>query len=418
MKSRRKLVLTLVFLIPLTVIFSQCLTLSPKSQDPRGDKYAGAAKCMQCHKDVYNDYLHTAHFTTTRLANASTVHGDFMPGHNVYYFSKDLKVVMEKHKDGIYQVAYYKGKQIRSERFDLVFGGVKAESYLYWHDNELFQLPISYFNALHNWTDSPGFDTVNADYGRMIGDRCFQCHSSYIRQIPSGSQSVTNPVVKYDKSSLILGVDCERCHGPGADHVDFQTSHPDDKKGHFITFYASLPRARKLDMCATCHSGNKERLIKNIFAFKPGDTLATYKEFDFYQQPTVDSSKLDVHGNQYQLLSSSQCFIKSSMDCATCHNVHANQRQDVALFSQKCMDCHKAASHNFCPVAKQIGGVIKSNCIDCHMPARSSNVIAVQTSDKGRAVPYLVRTHHIAIYPDAAQTVLKIFKKTNKLQAN
>jgi hypothetical protein len=29
-----------------------------------------------------------------------------------------------------------------------------------------------------------------------------------------------------------------------------------------------------------------------------------------------------------------------------------------------------------------------------------------------------VRTHHIAIYPDAAKAVMDMFKKTNKLQAN
>jgi hypothetical protein len=418
MKSKRRLFLALVFLIPLTVIFSQCLTLSPKTNDPRGGNYVGAAKCMQCHKEIYDDYLHTAHFASMRLADTNTVHGDFTPGHNVYNFNKDLKVVMEKHKDGLYQVAYYKGKQIKSERFDLIFGGVKAESYLYWHDNELYQLPISYFYGLHQWTDSPGFDTTQANYSRMIGDRCFQCHASYISRIPSNSQSITKPVIKYDKASLILGVDCERCHGPGADHVNFQTAHPDDKTAHFITSYKSLPRARKLDMCAICHSGNKEMMIRNIFAFKPGDTLANYKETDLYQHPVVDSSKLDVHGNQYQLLSSSKCFLNSNLDCATCHNVHANQRDDVALFSQKCMNCHKTETHNFCPMAQQLGAAIKSNCIDCHMPARSSNVIAVQTSGKGRAVPYLVRTHHIAIYPDAAQSVMNYYKRTSKLQAN
>jgi len=418
MKSNRKLILALVFLIPLTVIFSQCLTISHKSQDPRGDAYAGATKCLQCHKEIYNDYLHTAHFSSTRLADIHTMNGDFTPGHNVYYFSKDLKVVMEKHSDGLYQVAYLKGKQIKSEKFDLVFGGIKAESYLYWHDNELFQLPISYFNALHQWTDSPGFDTVSANYTRMIGDRCFQCHSSYIQQIASGSQSITSPVIKYDPASLIMGVDCERCHGPGANHVDYQLAHPEDKTAHFMVSYKSLPRARKLDMCAVCHSGNKELMIRNIFAFKPGDTLANFKEEDLYQHPAVDSAKLDVHGNQYQLLSSSKCFLNSNMDCATCHNVHANQRQDIALFSQKCMDCHKTATHNFCPVASKIGGIIKSNCIDCHMPARSSNVIAVQTSGKGRAVPYLVRTHHIAVYPDASQAVIDYLKKYNKLQAD
>jgi hypothetical protein len=417
MKSRRKLVLGLIFLIPLTVIFSQCLTYDKHSGDPRGDIFTGSATCLKCHKDVYSDYIHTAHFTGSRLADIHTISGDFRPGHNVYAFSKDLKVVMEKRKDGLYQVEYFKGKEVKAARFDITFGGVKAESYLYWHDNELFQLPISYFKALSSWTDSPGFDTVNANYTRIIGDRCFQCHTSYIKKIPTNSQSLGQPVIKYDPKSLILGIDCERCHGPGANHVQYHLDNPNDKEAHYIVSYASLPRARKLDMCAVCHSGTKEMLIRNIFAFKPGDTLANFKEQAPYQG-TPDSAKMDVHGNQYQLLASSKCFINSNMDCATCHNVHKSQRMDVAMFSQKCMDCHKTETHNFCKMAPQIGSIIKNNCIDCHMPARSSNIIAVHTADKGRAIPYVVRTHHIAIYADAAESVMKNLKKTNKLQAD
>ena len=49
------------------------------------------------------------------------------------------------------------------------------------------------------------------------------------------------------------------------------------------------------------------------------------------------------------------------------------------------------------------------------MPARSSNVIAIETEGKGRSVPYFVRTHHIAVYADASQAVMNNLKKYNKL---
>lgn len=227
------------------------------------------------------------------------------------------------------------------------------------------------------------------------------------------TQSLTR-VVEYDKNSLILGIDCERCHGPAANHVNYQLDNPDDKKGKYITTYASLTRAQKMDMCAVCHSGNKDRLIRNIFAFKSGDTLANFKETVLYQQ-AVDTAKLDVHGNQNQLLASSKCFLNSNMDCATCHDVHVNNRQNLAIYSQKCISCHSTANHNFCPMAASIGGMIKSNCIDCHMPARPSNIIAVETAGKGKISPYMVRTHHIAVYADATQAVLSMLKKNNKL---
>jgi len=414
MKKNRKLFLIAVFIVPLVFIFSQCLTVTNKP-DPRGDVFAGSSTCVNCHKDVYDSYLHTAHFLTTRLADIHTIGGSFFGHENTFYFSKDLKVVMESRADGLYQVAYNKGKEVKAERFDVTFGGVKAESYLSWQGNQMYQLPMSYFKALNGWTNSPGFDSTYVDYSRMIGRRCFECHSSYIKDLPGQDQglgSLANEA--FDKNSLILGIDCERCHGPAANHVNYQTAFPEEKKAKYIATYASLSRAQKINMCAVCHSGNKNHILHTVFAFKPGDNLANFVETPPYQFPG-DSAKLDVHANQSQLLASSKCFINSNMDCSTCHNVHKNERQNLALFSQKCMSCHTTANHNFCPIAPKLGAAIKNNCIDCHMPAKKSSVIAIETQGKGKQRPYLVRTHHIAIYPEESQKIIDYLKNNNKL---
>ena len=415
MKKKRNIFLIGVFIVPLVLIFSQCLTISAKP-DPRGDVFAGSSTSIKCHKDVYDNYLHTAHFSTTRLADIHTIGGNFNGHDNTFYFSKDLKIVMESRPDGLYQVAYNKGKEVKAERFDITFGGVKAESYLSWQGNQIYQLPMSYFKALNGWTNSPGFDSTYADYSRTIGRRCFECHSSYIKDLPSQNQSFTAVLSKeeFDKNSLILGIDCERCHGPAANHVNYQTQFPEEKKAKYIATYASLSREAKINMCAVCHSGNKNHIVHTVFAYKPSDKLSDFVETPPYQLPG-DSTKLDVHANQSQLLGSSKCFINSNMDCATCHDVHHNERQNLALFSQKCMNCHTTANHNFCPLASKLGAAIKSNCIDCHMPAKPSSVIAVETQGSGKKEPYLVRTHHIAIYPEESQKIIEYLKKNNKL---
>jgi hypothetical protein len=410
-------VLILVFAIPLLAIFSQCQYFTAAPPDQRGELYAGSSTCIKCHKDVYTDYLHTAHFNTTRLANEHSISGSFKPGSNVFAFNKDLKVVMEKRDSGWYQVAYLKGKVISAQRFDITFGGVKAETYLYWKGNQLYQLPMSYFKALHNWTNSPGYNTSYVDFNRPIGTRCFECHSSYIKELPQQTHSLQRDI-NFDKTSLILGIDCERCHGPALNHVNYQTAYPEEKKAKYITTYASLSRVQKIDMCAVCHSGNSGTMLRSTFAFKPGDDLAKFKVVELFQTDN-NPDKLDVHGNQSQLLQSSKCFMMSKMDCITCHNVHTNDRQQIAMYSQKCMGCHTMANHNFCPEAPKLGAVIKTNCIDCHMPAKPSNVIAVGTSlSPGMAVPYLVRTHRIAIYADAAQAVINKLKNNNQLPVN
>lgn len=412
MKNNRKLFLTLVFIAPLVIIFSQCLTINKDKPDPRGNAYAGSSTCIKCHRDVYDNYLHTPHFSTTRLANIHSIGGSFDHGKNEYYFSKDQKVVMEQRKDGLYQVAYVNGKVVNAQRFDITFGGVKAESYLYWKGNATYQLPLSYFKAL-GWTNSPGFESAYANYGRVIGRRCFECHASYIKDLPMEDHSLTETET-FDKSSVVLGIDCERCHGPLANHVNYHTDYPNEKDAKYVTTYLSLSRAQRIDMCAVCHSGNKHRILHTTFDFQPGDTLYNFIEIPLFPEP-VDSAKLDVHGNQAQLLASSKCFINSKMDCATCHNVHKNERGNLALFSQKCMACHNTVNHNFCPMVSSLGAAIKNNCIDCHMPARSSNVIAVENAGKGTTVPYFVRTHHIAVYADASQKVINHLKASDKL---
>ncbi len=411
MKGKRTILLIIVFLVPLVLIFSQCFNQDQK-QDPRGSVYAGSASCKKCHQDTYNSYLHTAHYQASGLASGHNIHGSFAKNSNVYQFNNLIKVVMEKRKDGFYQVAYKNNKAFEAHRFDITFGGVKGETYLYWKGNQVYQLPMSYFNALHSWANSPGYDSTTVNFSRVIGRRCFECHSSYITELPQQTQSLQR-AEELDKKSMVLSIDCERCHGPSANHVDYHTEFPDEKNARYIKTYNSLSRQQKLDMCALCHSGNKEAMLITAFAFKPGDTLAKFKEVEFYHGNT-NPDKLDVHGNQTQLLAASSCFMKSNMDCVTCHDTHTNERANLVLYSQRCINCHKNSTHSFTKNALGLNVIIKKNCIDCHMPAKPSDAIAVKTSAKRTAVPYLVRTHHITIYPKESEKILAYIKSNNK----
>jgi HrpA-like RNA helicase len=410
MVSKRTLLLSLVFLIPLSVMLTECY--NNKKEDARGQVFAGSATCISCHKDVYNSYIHTAHFETSRPAALETIHGSFNKGHNVFSFGNGTSVTMEKRKDGLYQAGYEHGKPTTAEKFDITIGGVKAETYLYWKGNKLFELPMSYFSALHSWTNSPGYDTERIDFTRPIVRRCMECHSSYINELPNPNLSLTNRAVEFDKSSLIYGIDCERCHGPAANHVNFHTQFPEVKKAKYITTYNALTRQQKLDACAVCHSGNKDVFIRSAFVFKQGDTLAKFKEHNFAQQNT-NPATLDVHGNQNGLLSSSKCFVMSNMNCNTCHNVHKKESGNLVLYSQRCMSCHTTANHNVCKLLPKLGDVIKKNCIDCHMPVKPSNMIQVEANGSKLKVPYLVRTHRIAIYPQETKKIIAFINSQN-----
>lgn len=392
----------LIALIPLSFILTQCFTSTAK--DPRGELYAGSESCVKCHSSVYDSYIHTAHFQSSRPASLNNIGGSFAKGSNVFEYGNGFKVVMEKRGDSLYQTGYLNGKKQAEAPFDVAIGGVKAQTYLYWKGSQLFELPVSYFTAVHAWANSPGYAMGYINFQRPILKKCLECHTSFVDDVAPEKMEIG-----FDKATLIYGIDCERCHGPAANHVNYHTAYPEEKKAKYITTYSSLTRAQKMDACALCHSGNKGVFQRSSYTFKMGDTLAKFKTPDFYSN-NLKNPPLDVHGNQTALLSSSKCFIMSNMDCNTCHDPHARQDKGLAIYTPKCLSCHSEAKHNFCPLGTKLGTAINSYCINCHMPQQASHIIQLKSSEGKMDTPYLLRTHHIAVYPEETEKVLAFIK--------
>lgn len=399
------LVITIVFLIILTL--SQCINRKDQAanSDPRGEEYADADKCNNCHKDIYNSYLHTAHHNSSSPATKETVKGNFEPKANEYFYRPDVKIVMEQRNDGLYQVAYKDNVEKQANRFDVAIGsGRKAQTYLYWVEDNAYQLPISYFVPAKSWVNSPGYPPHQVRFDRNIPIGCFECHSTCIK-VTSNAVVGENIIDNFDKNSIQYGIDCQRCHGPAARHVSFHEEHPEEKAPKFITRYSSLSRQQQVSMCAVCHSGIQQTLM-STFQFKPGDTLTN--KFFAPAAPVNNINDLDVHGNQTQLLRASACYLKSkTLTCSSCHNTHLTEREDIALFSQRCINCHNNTSHNLGPMESKLGSSIIKNCIDCHMPAKPSKVITLLSNAQASATPDLIRTHLIKIYPEESERFLK-----------
>jgi hypothetical protein len=411
--STSKLAITAVIVV-LIIALSQCVgtpdeTAGPETlaaADVRGAGYIGAAACSNCHKDIHTSYLATAHRNTSAFPSIAAIKGSFEPGKNAFHYRSNVKVAMEQRSNGLFQVAYMDEQEKQAFPFGVVVGsGRKAQTYLYWYDDNVFQLPVSYSVWANNWVNSPSYPADKVRFDRLINIGCFECHGSYIER--KGTQQEGNRMVDYfDKTKVIYGMDCERCHGPAAEHVSFHTSHPEEKKPQHIALYKQLNRQQQTALCAQCHSGG--HTTKNsIFYFKPGDSLTQY--FSSPISTGRDVSQLDVHGNQYQLLSGSKCYIKSnSLTCTSCHNSHVQERENMAVFSQRCASCHSSVKHSF---ATQVSAnAINNNCIDCHMPALPSRAITMKKEDKTEADPNLVRTHFISNYPEATRKFIEKHK--------
>jgi hypothetical protein len=437
--NRKRLSFVILLVAGVVALLSRCM--SPEAgphTDPRGPGYAGMAACLDCHKGRGSTYRGTAHALTSRVADIHTVAGPFGRGvaaggagaaagaDNEFIYDADHKVIMEERDSGLFQVAVTaRGRE--AHRFDIAVGsGRKAQTYLYWSGDGVFQLPVSYFLTEHSWANSPYYPPDSIWFDRAVGVGCFECHSSYIGTKAMLHKNFFEGTPQYDRATLVYGVDCERCHGPGALHVAWQQAHPEDTAARYMARFAGLTRQQRLDVCAVCHSGAHSGQQRSVFHFKPGDTLANY----YFADPRMSKApeNTDVHGNQYELLAASQCYLRSkTLECGSCHDVHVRERENLTVFAARCMNCHLpggqvagrpardgAAAH----AGDRVAGVevdrsfLINNCIDCHMPARASARITMLTQTQRDPIADLVRSHYITVYPE--ETKRKLAEETKK----
>ena len=369
--------------------------------------FAGSNTCAGCHKDIYRKHLGTAHFQTSQPAIDKYIRGIFRPDSNSFRFPRNVEVKMEKRDSGYFQVAYVDGVEKRAERFDIVVGsGTKGQTSLHWKNNELTQLPITWFSEVHQWANSPGYRGSLA-FNRPITSRCLECHTTYVQKI---SPEKKDPEL-FNRDQIVYGVDCEKCHGPAAKHVSFHQQNKADTAGQHIINPAKLTRQQNLDLCALCHGGRLNK-TQPSFSYMAGQKLTDHFNIDTAGKRVAD---MDVHGNQYGLMAASACFQHSEMTCNSCHNPHENEKKKLQVFSQRCMNCHQAGHEKVCKLVATKGSVINKNCVDCHMPRQPSRSIALVL--QGGTVPQsaLMRTHYIKVYPEETEKVLAyITKQSNK----
>lgn len=320
---------------------------------------------------------------------------------NPFYFFDSTHITIEEKNNTLFQ-SLSMGAGIspstHSEKFDLAFGSAeKAQTYGYWKDDKLYQLPLTWFASLNTWANSPGFPASHARYDRIITSRCFECHASYVKKDieQAGPLAVSE---KLYPNSIVYGIDCERCHGPALEHVRFQQDNPTTKTAKFITRISSLTRQQQLDLCATCHSGNDRETQRSLFDFIPGDTLAHF----YFPSFGEASSEPDVHGQQFQLLRLSKCFAGSQMTCSTCHTTHDTQKTP-ALYVARCFSCHQNSAHAVAVMQeneqrKRDFNLSSTTCIDCHMPLLPSKMITLNNGAGSKTISYFLRTHKIAVY--------------------
>ncbi len=347
----------------------------------------GSQACQSCHRQ-----LHTAYHKTVAMARsfypmtpAAEVE-NWQEGNTFHHARSGLFYKMERRGDRYYQRRWrldldgLPSHEFEREITHVMGSGNNVRTYVnYTTDGKATQLPVSWYAETETWAMSPGYDQEqHSDFHRGIDHGCMFCHNAY-PSVPEVDATGTTYL-----GALPAGIDCERCHGPGGDHVDLaegDTATLEDIREAIVN-PARLDAKRAMDICLQCHletavnSGlphSLRRFDRKIFSFQPGEALEDFLlPFD---SPELDEDRFEIAHHGYRLMQS-KCFQASDggMTCTTCHDPHAtpdpaNVQQH---FRERCSQCHKrddCSAEHMAPDGQK-PAIAKEDCITCHMPKR------------------------------------------------
>lgn len=381
--------------------------------------FVGDAVCANCHED------HWAGYQAHGMAQS---YYPLTPENAVEDFSD---VLVTHPRTGLqYRVFADSGRFFQEERFGedevhrlvremhfVVGSGNAARTYLTEANGRLYEMPLTWYTQGEKWDFSPGYDEFNSRFDRLIPDRCMACHNSYPETIP---------FVEGKYAEVPNGIGCERCHGPGALHVEERLANPEAVGDYDDTIVnpAHLSLDLRLDVCQQCHLHTTVSMLREgrtPFDFRPSQPLAAHVALYAAETPTAAVGSIDVISHADRMKQSA-CFLETQqaaqpLECVTCHNPHEGFRdKGPDYFNATCLSCHPAASlaDEVAPEA-QVAHTPTANCIDCHMPKVQGDgtphttftdhwvrVIATEATESGAAAPLPAQVHLQPYFPKAA----------------
>ena len=317
-------------------------------------KYVGSQACQKCHAEIY------ARWQKTPMANVvrdPQTHPDaIIPDLETNHVAK-----------------------FRVDQVAFVYGSLWKQRYFTKVGDDYFPLPVQWVVGERSWrpymVPAQGGDWWGSLYPpdnmqRPTGPTCDGCHSvDYNIQ--------TKQVAEWN-------VGCERCHGPGSEHV----AHPLRDN---IVNPAQMDAAAGNDTCIECHSQGQplENPIDGKYydwpvGYRVGLRLQDFWKLEdctlgqttFYYFPDCTAHKNRMQGNDF----AQSVMYEHGIRCSSCHDAHGteNYAQLQKPAEQICLDCHGPTSANGPHTATLAEhthhkeGSAGSACVACHMPAIES----------------------------------------------
>ena len=304
----------------------------------------------------------------------------------------------------------------------------------YWVDGAakygrlLQTLPLIYLIKDQRWIPREAAFMHPPGVTHMItqwNNHCIKCHST------GGNPALDPKTGEFDTRVGELGIACEACHGPGAEHIRVNQNplrryqlHLSGKPDPTIVNPADLDHRASSQICGQCHGvfiPRESYGMKYAFdgvLYRPGQDLHETRYYiqhpanestagrqeelrrnpDFFRERWWDDGTVLAGGREFTAMSVSGCYQRGKISCLSCHSMHdskpADQLKPGMRDSTACTQCHNQAeytseieSHTFHAAASS-----GSNCLNCHMPHTTYALLGA------------IRNHQIAS-PSAASSI-------------
>jgi predicted CXXCH cytochrome family protein len=311
--------------------------------------YVGSQACAKCHAQIYDRWQKTPMANVVR--DPKTHPDAIIPNlatNTVAKFTKD-------------QIAFVYGS-IWKQRYFTKVGDDYFPLPAQWDIGNKKWLPYHVPNTGDWWAAFYPSDNMH----RPTGPTCDGCHSV-------DYNTHTKQVAEWN-------VGCERCHGPGSEHVanPLRTNIANPSRMNYVDAN---------DTCIQCHSQGRP-LVSPIegkyydwpVGYHVGRKLSDYWQLEdhtlgeasFTHFPDGTAHKNRMQGNDFV----QSVMYRRGVTCFSCHDVHGtkNYAQLWKPASKLCLDCHAPMGPNG-PAAPTLEahthhkvGSTGSECIACHMP--------------------------------------------------
>jgi len=366
------------------IAVATALYLRPRAEAPApvpaAAAYADPASCRQCHAAIAASYQSTG---MARAFYKPTPQNVPLPQPVRFTHTASAQTYEMTWRDGkLVQRRWTRDPQdaLEMEVHWVIGSGNHARTFLHQSPNgEITELPLSWYSAGNKWGMSPGLDKPrHPDFTRQLDHGCMFCHNGY----PAAADDRFGRAALFP-ANLPQGIDCQRCHGPGATHAAAPG------KGNILN-PSKLAHNLQMDICLQCHlettsaalPASTRRSGRGAYSYRPGEPLTDFMVHFDHPPNAGHDGKFEIVGAAYRLRQS-PCYQQSDgrLTCTTCHDPHKVVRGAPAVARQRqiCLQCHQSAHRQ------------DSDCASCHMPKR-------RTED---AVEVIMTDHRIARRPPA-----------------